>query len=228
MISKAISLSNRASVSIGMVGVFHQVEKIERDIMRILSTILLASLGSASCAADDCVTIGDDAKRLACYDMKHRPVSTIEQASSWEVRESVSKIDDSKTVVLRTTSKEAVPKQFGGSDTADLYIRCSENATSLYFVLAGHFLADSEEYGQVTYRVDNQKARTYSFSSSTDNKGLGQWSGQYAIPVVKHLFDAQQVIVRITPYNESPVTVTFPISGLRQAIAPLQAACKWK
>ncbi|BFT64678.1 hypothetical protein PMm318_A54370 [Pseudomonas moorei] len=160
--------------------------------------------------------------------MKYRPVSTVEQASSWEVSETVSKIDDSKTVVLHATSKEVVAKQFGGRDTADLYIRCAEGATSLYFVLAGNFLADSEEYGQVIYRVDNQKARTYSFSSSTDNKALGQWGGQYAIPVVKHLFDAQQVVVRITPYNESPVTVTFPVSGLRQAIAPLQLACKWK
>lgn len=196
--------------------------------MRILSSILLASICSTGYAADDCTGINEDSKRLACYDMKYRPVSTVEQASSWEVSETVSKIDDSKTIVLHATSKEVVEKQYGGRDTADLYIRCAEGATSLYFVLAGNFLADSEEYGQVTYRVDNQKARTYSFSSSTDNKALGQWGGQYAIPVVKHLFDAQQVVVRITPYNESPVMVTFPISGLRQAIAPLQLACKWK
>jgi type VI secretion system protein VasI len=196
--------------------------------MRILSSILLASIWSTGYAADDCTGINEDSKRLACYDMKYRPVSTVEQASSWEVSETVSKIDDSKTIVLHATSKEVVEKQYGGRDTADLYIRCAEGATSLYFVLVGNFLADSEEYGQVTYRVDNQKARTYSFSSSTDNKALGQWGGQYAIPVVKHLFDAQQVVVRITPYNESPVMVTFPISGLRQAIAPLQLACKWK
>ncbi|MET0774144.1 MAG: type VI secretion system-associated protein TagO [Pseudomonas mandelii] len=196
--------------------------------MRILSSILLASICSTGYAADDCTGINEDSKRLACYDMKYRPVSTVEQASSWEVSETVSKIDDSKTIVLHATSKEVVEKQYGGRDTADLYIRCAEGATSLYFVLAGNFLADSEEYGQVTYRVDNQKARTYSFSSSTDNKALGQWGGQYAIPVVKHLFDAQQVVVRITPYNESPVMVTFPVSGLRQAIAPLQLACKWK
>lgn len=196
--------------------------------MRILSSILLASIWSTGYAADDCTGINEDSKRLACYDMKYRPVSTVQQASSWEVRETVSKIDDSKTIVLHATSKEVVAKQYGGHDTADLYIRCAEGATSLYFVLADNFLADTEEYGQVTYRVDNQKARTYSFSSSTDNKALGQWGGQYAIPVVKHLFDAQQVVVRITPYNESPVTVTFPVTGLRQAIAPLQLACKWK
>ncbi|MFJ2687400.1 type VI secretion system-associated protein TagO [Pseudomonas sp. NPDC087342] len=196
--------------------------------MRILSAILLASIWSTGYAADDCTGIDEDSKRLACYDMKYRPVSTVEQASSWEVSETFSKIDDSKTIVLHSTSKEVVANQYGGGDTADFYIRCAEGATSLYFVLAGNFLADSEEYGQVTYRVDNQKARTYSFSSSTDNKALGQWGGQYAIPVVKQLFDAQQLVVRITPYNESPVTVTFPVSGLRQAIAPLQLACKWK
>lgn len=196
--------------------------------MRVLSAILLATIWSTGYAADDCSSLTEDSKRLECYDMKFRPASTTTQASNWEIREAVSKIDDSKTVVLHTTSKETVSKQYGGRDTADLYIRCSEGKTSLYFVLAGNFLADTEDYGQVTYRVDNKKARTYSFSSSTDNKALGQWSGQYAVPVVKHLLDAQQVIVRITPYNESPVTVTFPVSGLRQAIVPLQAACKWK
>ena len=197
--------------------------------MRFLPAFFLVIVCvSNSYSADECTSIVEDSKRLACYDMKYRPVTNSAQSSSWEVRESVSKIDDSKTVVLSTSSKESVPKRFGGSDTADLYIRCSEGATSLYIVLADKFLADSEDYGQVTYRVDNQKAKTYSFSASTDNKALGQWSGQYAIPVVKHLMDAQQVIVRITPYNESPVTVTFPISGLRQAIQRLQAACKWK
>lgn len=83
--------------------------------MRILSSILLASIWSTGYAADDCTRINEDSKRLACYDMKYRPVSTVEQASSWEVSETVSKIDDSKTVVLHATSKEVVAKQFGGA-----------------------------------------------------------------------------------------------------------------
>jgi type VI secretion system protein VasI len=31
----------------------------------------------------------------------------------------------------------------------------------------------------------------------------------------------------VTPYGESPVTVTFTLAGIEQAVATLQEACGW-
>lgn len=179
-------------------------------------------------ASTECVSVHDDKSRLACYDMKYRPATVATTANAWNVRESTSKMDDSKSVVLHVESTETVSGRFGGVGvTADLYLRCSENATSAYFVLGDNFLADTEGYGRVTYRLDSQKPKTASMDASTDNKALGLWSGGVAIPFIKGIYGRDAMTVRITPYNESPVTVTFPVSGLEEAITPLRKACRW-
>jgi len=189
---------------------------------------LISALSMPAFAESDCGAIQDNTSRLACYDMKYKPVLEASKASSWNVTQSVSKMDDSKTVMLHSVSTEAVRKKFGGSDTADLYIRCSEGVTSLYVVLADNFLSDIQDYGSVTYRVDNAKPSQREMSASTDNKALGLWTGGTAIPFIKKMVKAQQITMRITPFNESPITVTFPVAGLNEALAPLQQVCKWK
>lgn len=35
------------------------------------------------------------------------------------------------------------------------------------------------------------------------------------------------MIVRFTPFNESPVTAKFNITGLEEAIKPLRDSCGW-
>ena len=36
------------------------------------------------------------------------------------------------------------------------------------------------------------------------------------------------LLIRVTPYNESPVMFDFDIRGMSKAIGPLQNACGWK
>lgn len=52
-------------------------------------------------------------------------------------------------------------------------------------------------------------------------------SGGQTIPVIQEMFDAEQLTVRATPFNESTITVQFPIAGLQEAIEPLREACNW-
>ena len=197
--------------------------------MRDLALLgMISALSMPVLADSECGTIQDNTDRLACYDMKYKPAVETAEASSWIVTQSTSKMDDSKTVVLHTASKEVVRKNFGGADSADLYIRCSEGVTSLYVILADNFLADTEDYGSVTYRVDNAKPSKREMSASTDNKALGLWSGGTAIPFIKKMLKAKQITMRVTPYNQSPITVTFPVSGLNEALTPIQKACRWK
>ncbi|MUA19399.1 hypothetical protein GNE63_15320 [Klebsiella pneumoniae] len=42
------------------------------------------------------------------------------------------------------------------------------------------------------------------------------------------LAKSEKMFARITPYNESPVSVTFELTGLNNALKPLQQACGWK
>ena len=104
-----------------------------------------------------------------------------------------------------------------------------DNATALIINTECHMTSsDYNDYGDVTYRLDDQPARTVGMVESTNNRALGLWSGGRAIPLVKQMLGKTKMIMRMTPYGENPFTATFNISGLDKSIAPLQQACGWK
>ena len=148
--------------------------------------------------------------------------------SPWHVSDWTSPMDDSPAVALTANSQGIYTGAYGGpAGPATLHLRCLENSTNLFIKLNGHYLADLQSYGQVAYRIDGQQSRTMRMKESTDNKALGLWSGGAAIPVIRRMLGHEKVVMRITPFNESPVTVTFPIKGIEEKIEPLRAACHW-
>lgn len=148
--------------------------------------------------------------------------------SPWRVSESRSQLDDSPAVYMTTLSKDTLSGAYGaGAGPATLHLRCLENSTNLFVKLNGHFLADIQGYGDVTYRIDDLQARTVGMKESTDNKALGLWSGGSAIPMIRRLIGHDEMLIRVTPYNQSAITVTFPIRDLEEEIKPLRSACNW-
>lgn len=145
----------------------------------------------------------------------------------WSVQSGTSAIDDSRTVTLRVSSDNQISGRFGGRGHAVLLLRCMENKTNVLISFNDHFMADIQGYGNVTYRIDDRKAATKGFEESTDNKWLGLWSGGSAIPFIKGMFGGEKMVVRATPFNESPVEVTFRIGELESKITPLREACGW-
>ncbi|NVF13765.1 type VI secretion system-associated protein TagO [Vreelandella maris] len=147
---------------------------------------------------------------------------------SWQVTERTSAIDDSRNVWLTVRSRERISHWLGKpSRHATLTLRCMENTTSLILNMNDNHMADIQSYGDVTFRLDSEQAFTRSLRESTDNQMLGLWSGGLSIPVIKRMFDHDQITVRATPYNQGPITVTFPAHSLREQIEPLREACHW-
>ena len=154
------------------------------------------------------------------------PTTATPPATGWVVTQERSKIDDLSNEYLHLSSKEPIENQFHELTPLELWITCREGKTDLYLVFGGHFMASIESYGTVTYRIDKSPAEKRQFTEFTDHKALGLWRGQ-GIPLIKEMFDASNLFVRATPYNESPVTGEFNISALKEAIKPLRAACGW-
>ena len=197
-----------------------------KTVATIMALTAIAVAGAAN-ANEECAGISDDQSRLACYDAEYRPATSTSQKSAWSVNTSTSPIDDSRTVVLMTDSTQPVRSRFGRPESATLIARCSENTTSMYLIFAGNHMTDIQSYGQVTTRVDDLKARTINMDSSTDNKALGLWRGGSSIPFLESMFGHDMLTVRATPFNESPITAQFPVTGLEEAIQPLRDACHW-
>lgn len=205
--------------------------------MKLLAFVILASLSGAGMATSQdlssCTSIRDGIGRLACYDKVSgfvvgapAPAAAVDTLH-WSVLESTSPIDDSKNVIIRTSSKAGIVDQHGQRTNMTLAMACRENTTSMWIDFGGLFMSDIQGFGDLTFRVDTRKAQTKGLTASTDHKALGLWNGGSAIPFAKSLFEGEKLYVAATPYGESQVSDTFDVSGLEKVIEPLRAACRW-
>ncbi|OOO46408.1 hypothetical protein BS630_25470 [Rhizobium laguerreae] len=196
---------------------------------------MMLLLGSSAAHAEkspqECTALADGDKRLVCYDEIFKDKSEAAQPtptnSKWQLATSKSEMDDSATQTLTLTSDDSFAGKFGGTQRATMILRCDEHVTSLYFIMGDMFLAEIQDYGVISYRVDERKAAQKSFDVSTDNQALGLWSGGSAIPFAKQLFGGKKLVIRVTPYNESPITTTFDITDIENAAKPVREECKW-
>lgn len=147
--------------------------------------------------------------------------------SQWRLAVGSSPIDDSKTVVMSTEASSPVSDKFGRTYTPELYIRCAESVTAMYVNFDGMFMADTGSYGSVTLRVDEQRAFTLSMQESTNNESLGLWRAPDSVRFIHRLRGGEELTIRVTPYSESPVTTTFPISGVDRGLHSIRQTCQW-
>jgi len=189
------------------------------------------AVGSAGVMAQECATISNDLDRLACYDRQSGrtpEISRIKSKGEWLSHVETSKLTDQTTVVLAVNSIEKVDCGWNRGDYIQLVIRCMENTTAIYFSTGCHMTSSKyNSYGDIDYRVDNEKAGKISGDASTDNRALGLWRGGKSIPFIKKLLGREKLIVRMTPYSESSFTAEFNIAGLDESIKPLREACGW-
>lgn len=198
----------------------------------IVTAAAILAAGSAMASPDACIQIENDLDRLACYDKEVGRTPTQERvptdAGEWSVRKETSKLTDQANVYAAVESEEVINCGWNRGEKIRLFVRCMENSTSLIFQTGCHMTSSEyNDYGDVTYRLDDDKARTVGMQESTNHRSLGLWSGGRSIPVIKQMLGKSQMVVRMTPYGESPFTASFNIAGLDEAIAPLREACGW-
>lgn len=183
----------------------------------------LDSKGLAICAAEK-----DSVKRLQCFDalstksgVDGPKVEAAPSKGKWLARIDTSPVDDSKTVILQLDGENSVTKRYQ-TTTPTLILRCQEKKTDA-FITFGFFLGSNST--SVTYRLDKQKAEEREWNISTDHEAI---FSPKAIDLIRKLLKAETLFIRVTPYSESPVTVSFNLQGLAEGIKPLQEACGWK
>ncbi|MCX8507981.1 MAG: type VI secretion system-associated protein TagO, partial [Rhodobacteraceae bacterium] len=132
-----------------------------------------------------------------------------------------------KDIFVSLESEEPLTCGMFEKTKAQLILRCMENKTAAMLITSCHMASGFQGYGQVEYRVDDNSSLTRDFEASTDNGALGLWDGGSAIPFIKAMGDGHQLLMRFTPFNESPTTAKFDITGMAEAIAPLKEACGW-
>lgn len=138
----------------------------------------------------------------------------------WAIKFSRSAMDDSKIVQMSVESLENF--EYLGKNRATLYIRCSENKTDLFIDYPHLFLSSNPI--KLEYRLDKEKSQQITWPVSTDYHAV---FANNSIKFVKSMFDKERMLVRLVPHGHTPVSVSFNISGLKDASEPLRQACKW-
>lgn len=215
---------------------------------RVITTSCVLFLWSHPTAAETtsaCFSMKDGVARQECYEavaqQRNREGSEKTTAaeiaaadlaasgatSRWEVMNSTSPLDDSPVSIAAVFSDNMLPPIYGHSEQARIAIRCAENKTSVFIDFGEHFMASIQGYGRVSARVDDRKAVRLNTTESTDHHALGLWSGAKAIPFVKGMFGGQSLYVEATPFNEAPLSLTFHITGVEDAVGQIRKDCGW-
>tara|TARA_R110001592_G_scaffold167023_3_gene402310 strand:- start:915 stop:1520 length:606 start_codon:yes stop_codon:yes gene_type:complete len=193
-------------------------------ILLVLPTSLLAQVDQSEFAT--CAVIDGDLARLECYDSlatesglagPQQVTTAVNGVEKWSVDIKTNPIDDSTTVtlILRADSGQS---RFG--QPIALVARCRSNSTDLYINWQDYLGSEAS----VLARVGSGQAVTSRWSLSTDKQASFHPS---PINFLKELIEADRLVAQVTPYNESPVTAIFNLSGIQNAIKPLRETCSW-
>jgi type VI secretion system protein VasI len=139
----------------------------------------------------------------------------------WELSESSNPIDDSPVVVLSLDASSPQKTILGAVPT--LILRCKSKRTEAYITWSTFLGTDAI---RVTTRIGHEPASTRSWSLSSDNQA-SFYPGDTRT-FIKQLAAADTLVAMTTPYNESPVTAIFTITGLEAKVEPLRKACAWQ
>lgn len=195
-----------------------------------LSTCICLGTHALADDAHHCSTVEEKQERLECFDAafpRYSGLRADHSKSNWEISEEVNRLNDSIITVLSTKSNEVISTRLGQQWRATLYIRCQDDLTSLYLHFPGHHMSDVSGHGAVDYRVDKDLAQRVRMTASNNHEALGLWYGGVAKPFIRKIKQGDSLFVRVTPYSESPIDMTFTISGMSEAIKPIAEACYW-
>ena len=141
--------------------------------------------------------------------------TTPADSPGWKLRTDTSPIDDSKSYFLSRDAEEPIGSGFMRS-TPTLIIRHKEGDLEVYITFGKYLGSDKST---VTVRLGSSPATQSEWGLSTDGRAIF-YPGDDA-SFVRQLMANDRLVVRLTPFGESPVTATFILDGLREAIQPM-------
>jgi len=145
---------------------------------------------------------------------------------SWVIETSQSEFDDSKTVVIYQDADKTINDWLGNEVLPRLYIRCQEERLEAYvYVGTPPDSLASDGYAYVRVRYDQDEADNASVMPSTDGESLffKYRSKETIMTMLQH----KNLLFGFTPYSSSPVSFSFDLVGLTEAIKPVLEICPY-
>lgn len=198
----------------------------------ILSTVFLLPTSAQATISKDkvaaCAAISNTVSRLACYDALAKSEGLVATSSTqrsanskWITNTKTDPLTD-KSIYTSMLIADEGKGRYG--DPVAMIARCQNNKTEMYIIWDSYLGSDSI---RTTYRVGKNPAKTSNWDLSTDSKAA--FFPGTPIPTLKEFISAEDpsFVANVTPYNESPVTAIFDITGAEAALADIRKGCNW-
>lgn len=132
----------------------------------------------------------------------------------WRISEKIDKLDNSKSVQATTSSKE--------TDESIFSVRCQRNVTEAF--VAWPIFVGSYYGAGVKWRTEDTPIRSEYWKGAMG--GYGAFSRQ-PIPMVKALLGHTELVLNLTSRQAPSRTLSYDITGLEAAVAPIRKLCGW-
>ena len=179
----------------------------------------------------ECARIDQPTARLACFDQEFpkalsAPVTAA--TGKWRMQSAPSAVARRTDHTLSLASQGMIECRWSDPRPVHLRMRCIGNVTSV-LLETGCFMTSSQYlgYGDVSYAIDSDEAKVARMTAGADDRSLGFWSGETAIPLIRDLLGASTLTVRMTPYSDEPISAAFDVRGITEAIKPIREECGW-
>lgn len=188
--------------------------------------IILGSLWGIGAMVESTTTSSTPKAKVVKTKANQNDVKTssppVVETGKWRVSKQASLIDDSANVYLSLLADSDVRSGYK-TTRPSLNIRCKENKTEVF--VSWDLYLGIDKIAMLT-RLDKDPATRQWWVISTDYKAA--FAPNNDIAFTKQLMAYKRLLAQVTPYGESPVMVTFDLTGLTKAIEPLQSACHWE
>jgi type VI secretion system protein VasI len=145
----------------------------------------------------------------------------------WQLEEVKPPVGSQNSLVAFVESFQEMPGLFNRPKRAELVLSCIENTTNIQFRFGENYMSDVGEFATLIYKLDDQPPVPLQLQASPDNDALGLYSGGAAIPVINKLIGADRLFVSATTFTGRPLTASFQVTDMEEALVPLRELCNW-
>ena len=146
-----------------------------------------------------------------------------EEESIWRVSQDTDRITDQTNVFVMGDSTLPI-YSFGTAKYPTMVMRCQRNTTSLYIIHGDYEINDTMS---VAWRIDDAKPKTVRWTSSSDHKAVGLWSGGGAIPFLRGLQAGKRLTLRIRGRSDT-YDLEYDLTGLQEGLSKVAETCNWE
>ena len=158
-----------------------------------------------------------------------RPLAATQELyarDGWMIHSTENAIDDSVFVTLATASEQRTPLPHHARYVV-MGFRCHRQTVSVFW---NFDLYLDSKFAEVRLRVDKGDSWTAALETRNGGTAIGYWTTAKANEFVRHISTGSRLALQVQPYREGPITLTFDMTGFREAYSALYRHCQrhWK